>query len=75
MVTVRFMIAQISMMVVATRIAIVVVVVAMVSIIIINTMVGLKEVANFELGVVWIIVVSTKVCLITIKELIAIEAS
>jgi len=71
--TVRFMIAQISMMVVATSIAIVVVV-AMVSIII-NTMVSLKEVVNFDLGLDVIIVVSTKVCLITIKELIAIEAS
>jgi hypothetical protein len=71
--TVRFMIAQISMMVVATSIAIVVVV-AMVSIII-NTMVSLKEVVNFDLGLDGIIVVSTKVCLITIKELIAIEAS
>jgi hypothetical protein len=67
------MIAQISMMVVATSIAIVVVV-AMVSIII-NTMVSLKEVVNFDLGLDVIIVVSTKVCLITIKELIAIEAS
>ena len=73
MATVRFMIAQISMMVVATSIAIVVVV-AMVSIII-NTMVSLKEVVNFDLGLDVIIVVSTKVCLITIKELIAIEAS